>query len=252
VVGVENFKPGHNDESFRGAVTDTDRDRGFVEFHDLEVNGHPSYFANGVAVHNCHKWSNDAQNAALKMLEDTPAHVYFLLATTDPQKLIKPILTRCTEMPVRLLTHDELKTLLQRVAKKEKITLTADIEDELITSAQGSARTLLVLLDKIANLTDDQRSGAIADKLSEENEAIDLCRALIKGDSWKTVAGILRNLKGEPESIRWAVLGYARAVLLNKGDHRSYLVIDIFKNHFFDSKESGLAAACYEVCHASK
>lgn len=197
-----------------------------------------------------HMLSKDAQNAALKMLEDTPSHVYFLLCTTEPQKLIAAVRTRCSDMAVRLLTPDELKGVLTYVNKKEKITISKEVEDELITSAMGSARTLLVLLERVQHLNDDERVKAIADKLADDNEAIDLCRALISKAPWKRVAEILRGLKADAESVRWAVLGYARAVLLSKGDYRSYLIIDEFKHHFYDSKEAGLALACYNVCHA--
>ncbi len=197
-----------------------------------------------------HKWTNDAQNAALKMLEDTPKHVYFLLCTTDPQKLIKPVLTRCCEMPVRLLTYDELEGLVKRVAKREKIALSKDVLDELVASSQGSARTALVLLDKVANLDEGERSEALARKIAEDNEAIDLCRALIQRKPWKSVASILKNLTGEVEAIRWAVLGYAAAVLKSgKAEHQAYLVIECFKQPFYDSKEAGLVGACFESIH---
>ncbi len=198
-----------------------------------------------------HKWSNDAQNAALKMLEDTPSHVYFFLCTTDPQKLIKAVLTRCSPMPLRALTYQELGLLLDRVCKAEKIKLEKNVQDELISSSMGSARSLLVLLDNIAGLKPSQQQTAIAEKLAQENEAIDLCRALINKDSWKKIAGILSNLKGEPEETRWAVLGYARAVLLKSENHQAYLVLDCFKNHFYDSKAAGLALACFEACKGS-
>jgi len=53
VESVEVYKQGCNDESFLGIISDTDRNRGYVEFYDLEIEGHPSYYANGVLVHNC-------------------------------------------------------------------------------------------------------------------------------------------------------------------------------------------------------
>lgn len=195
-----------------------------------------------------HKLSNDAQNAALKMLEDTPGHVYFFLCTTEPNKLIKAILTRCCEMPVRLLREQELEGLIQRVCKRENLALAQDVLDELVVSAQGSARTALVLLDKIANLPEGDRKRAIADKLAEDNEAIELCRALMAKAPWKKIASLLKNLKGEPEAIRWNVMGYARAVLLSgKQEAQAYFIIESFKQPFFDSKENGLVAACYEA-----
>jgi DNA polymerase III subunit gamma/tau len=196
-------------------------------------------------VDECHKWTNDAQNAALKMLEDTPPHVYFFLCTTDPDKLIKPIITRCCDMAVRLLTYKELELLAGKVARRAGIELSSDVMDELVGTAQGSPRTLLVLLDKIANLAPEERVAAIASKMEEENEAIELCRALLKRSKWSQVSAILRNLKGEPESVRYAVLGYARAVLLKKQDAQAALVIDCFRDNFYDSKDAGLAYACY-------
>lgn len=198
-----------------------------------------------------HKTTNDGQNAALKMLEDTPKHVYFILATTDPSKLIPAIRTRCSHMPVRALTHNELEGLVRDVSKKEAIKLDEETVDELAAAAGGSARTVLVLLEKIANLPPEGRSAAIAEKQAEENQAIDLCRSLIKGGKWRVVADILKNLTADPEEVRYAVLGYARQVLLKGGAemHAAYIVIECFAKPFYDSKAAGLAAACYEALH---
>ena len=193
-----------------------------------------------------HQTTKDAQHAMLKMLEDTPKHVYFLLCTTEPNKLLKTIRTRCCEMPVRLLTHDELEKLVKRTAKRGKIELSEEVLDEIVNASQGTARTALVLLDKISNLSEEERLKAIQDKIADENEAIELCRALMKKESWSKIAGILKNLKGEPESIRYAVMMYARAVLLNKSDYQAYLIIDAFKDNFYDSKSAGIIYACYE------
>jgi len=195
----------------------------------------------------CHMLTKEAQNAALKILEDTPEHVYFFLCTTDPQKLIKTIQTRCCDMPVCLLTYDELDKLITRVCKREKITLSEDIKDDLISGAQGSARMALVFLDKMASLDEDQRSEALKMKMEEEIEGIELCRLLIDSANFKKIAEVLKNLKGEPESIRWSVLGYARSVLLKSRTYQAYLVIECFKNNFYDSKAAGLASACYEA-----
>jgi DNA polymerase III subunit gamma/tau len=192
-----------------------------------------------------HKWTNDAQNAALKMLEDTPGHVYFILCTTNPERLIKAIQTRCCEMPVRALTYAELEMLAGRVARKESINLSIETTDSLVAAANGSARMLLVLLDKISNLDEAQRKEAIDAKVAEEEEGINLCRMLLKRASWKTITDILKNLKAEPESIRRSVLGYARAVLLNKTDSQAVMVLQAFAENFYDSGDAGLVLACY-------
>jgi DNA polymerase III gamma/tau subunit len=193
----------------------------------------------------CHQISKDGQNAMLKMTEDTPSCVYFFLCTTEPDSLIGPLRSRCFSMPVSLLTDQEQMIILERVMRKEQIVLSDTTKAEVVKWAMGSARDLLVLLETVAALPEEMRAAAIEKKIVELNEAIDLCRALIKKEPWVKIAKILSNLKGDPESTRYAVLGYARTVLLKGGDYQAYIVIDCFKDHFFNSKAAGLAHAAF-------
>jgi DNA polymerase III gamma/tau subunit len=200
-----------------------------------------------------HQMSKDGQNAALKILEDTPSHVYFILCTTDPQKILKTIRTRCCELPVESLSRQDMASLLKGVAKREKKAgLDKRLIEDIIDAAEGSARTALVLLDKVLNLEEaDQQRGAVV-SLKEDTETIELCRALLKREGWTSVSKLLREIQADPESVRWAVLGYARAVLLKKKDtqaYQAYHVITCFEDPFYDSKAAGLARACFEaVC----
>lgn len=205
-------------------------------------------------IDECHKLTNDAQNALLKMLEDTPRHVYFLLATTDPQKLLKTIHTRGSEVKLKALGVPELKRVLQRVIDKEKLTITESVLDEIADAADGSARKALVILEQVAGLTDEaEQLQAVQATALNKDAAISLARALINPRAqWSEVAPILKELKDEPEGIRYLVLGYCRSVLLGGGKlaPRAYMIIDIFSSNFYDSKHAGLAAACWEVVQA--
>lgn len=192
-----------------------------------------------------HQLTKDAQNAALKILEDTPAHVYFILCTTDPQKVIPTIKTRCCTLPVELLSVENSKKLINRVLKREEQKLSEDLILDITEAGGGSARKTLVILDRVLNLPENAREGAVNEETTEK-EIIDLCRALSKREPWTKVAKILKDLKTDAESVRWAVLGYARACLL-KGDKAAANIIDSFRDNFYDSKDAGLALACYEV-----
>lgn len=198
-----------------------------------------------------HQLTGASQNSALKILEDTPKHVYFFLCTTHPQKLIKTILNRCTKMPVAPLENEEVETLVTRVVDKlgpPLSPLSQNNMDDIVDAAEGSARNALVLLDKVRNLTPKQRKGSLRETFDEEKEAIELCRALIKKAPWKDVAAILKGLPADDvESTRWAVLGYARSVLLSHKNEQAYLILRAFENNFFDSKAAGLARACFEA-----
>tara|TARA_R110002020_G_scaffold12409_5_gene45482 strand:+ start:2941 stop:3855 length:915 start_codon:yes stop_codon:yes gene_type:complete len=201
-------------------------------------------------IDEAHQLSSQAQNAFLKILEDTPRHVYFMLATTNPQKLIATIRTRCAEFKVTPLGHKEAADLLAVVCEKEEITLTEDVIDCLVNHGDGSPRKLLVLLDGIRHLDGEEDQLESIRNSDAKREAIELARALFYPDStWNDVRVLLSKLTEEPESLRWMVLGYANSVLLKGGQQapKAYLIIEAFRENFYDSKKAGLSAACWEV-----
>ena len=167
----------------------------------------------------CHQWLAPVQNAFLKAFEDTPESVYFFLCTTDPQKLIKPLVSRCSVINVSPLTDDEMKYLLKRTARAEGIKLNPEVYEKIIELAQGGSRKALKLLSKVLYLdTDEERFDVLKkENFSENEETIELCRALLKkGATFSELSGILKNLDmSEPEKIRQAIMGYMNSVLLN-------------------------------------
>jgi DNA polymerase-3 subunit gamma/tau len=196
------------------------------------------------------KLSGDAMAAILKMLEDTPPHVYFMLCTTDPHKLLKTIHTRCTEIKLELLSESDLTKLVSDVAFKERMDLGENTIQSIVESAEGSARKALVILEQVGFLPESEQEEAILAASVAKDQAILLARELIKPNaSWPAVAAILKDLKDEPEGIRYLILGYCRTVLLggSKLAPRAFMIIDTFSMNFYDSKQAGLAAACWEV-----
>ncbi len=202
-------------------------------------------------IDECHKLTNDAQNAFLKMLEDTPKHVYFMLATTDPQKLKKTIRTRSTEIVVRSLSEKDMNTLLISTILLEQKKISKEVIETIIDNSNGSARKALVLLNQVINLGDKEEMIEAIKSTTAEIQANIIARALHNPRTkWNQMAKILKGtLNEEPEQIRWMVLGYARNVLLSssKLSTRAWVIIDVFQDNFFDSKHAGLAAACYAV-----
>ena len=169
----------------------------------------------------CHQWLAPVQNAFLKAFEDTPEHVYFFLCTTDPQKLIAPLKSRCSIINVAPLTDDEMRYLLKRTARAEGIKLSGEVYDKIIELAQGGSRKALKLLAKVLYLdTDEERFSVLkSENVSESEETIGLCRALLKkGSTFSSLAEIVKDLDvSDPEKIRQAVMGYMNTVLLNSG-----------------------------------
>lgn len=205
-------------------------------------------------IDEAHKLTNEAQNALLKMTEDTPEHVYFMMATTDTQKLLRTLRNRGTEIAVKALNKTGLNKLLGRVCKKEGIKISEEVVEKIREHSEGSARKTLVLLNQIRGLENKKDMLEIISQATMESQSKLIFRALMNPKtSWAKMAGILKDCETEEaEFLRWRVMGYARAVLLsatggNKMTGLSYIILDAFRDNFYDSKHSGLAAACYEV-----
>ncbi len=102
-----------------------------------------------------HMLSVSAFNALLKTLEEPPEHVVFIFATTDPQKLLGTVLSRCQRFDFKNSTIDETQRLLIDIAKEEGIEFeTEAIPKELAKQGKGSFRDSLSLLDQLISLSD--------------------------------------------------------------------------------------------------
>jgi DNA polymerase III gamma/tau subunit len=198
------------------------------------------------------KMSGDAQIAILKLLEDCPKHAYFMLATTDPAKLIKTIHTRCTEVKFGPIPDRDLEALIRRVLEKEgDSTFTDTVIREIVDSCESSARKALVLLEQAMQLpTEQERLSAIAPP-EMKRQAFEIVKSLLwEKPSWAKTSQLIKECDtSDPERFRHLVLACANTELLkaNKNSERAFAVIEAFQGNWFDSKESGLAASCYQV-----
>lgn len=202
-----------------------------------------------------HQLSSKAGDGMLKMLEDTPAHVYFMLATTDPDKLKKTIRTRCTTVQVKPLGNKDMRTLLDNVLEKEGVEVPDDVLDRIVEVAGGSAREALVILNKVYRLDDEEKQLEAVFASSTQHQAIELARALLSPRArWGDISKLLKEITDEPESLRRMVLGYCSGVLTGNGKlgSRAYFIIRCFQDHWYDCGKAGLVACCYECCHQAK
>lgn len=165
----------------------------------------------------CHQWLAPVQNAFLKALEDTPSHCYFFLCTTDPQKLIAPLKTRCSIINVKPLSNEKMMYLLKRTARAEKIKIGNEVYERICEIAQGGSRKGLKLLAKVIYLdTDEERLEVLkAGEDNETKESIELCRALCKKTNIKTLLQLLKEVDvSDAEKVRQGVMGYMNACIL--------------------------------------
>jgi DNA polymerase-3 subunit gamma/tau len=132
-------------------------------------------------VDEVHMLSTAASNALLKTLEEPPPHVIFVLATTDPQKVLPTIRSRTQHYEFRLLGADTLGELLSQVRRDAQLDVGDEAIDVAVRRGRGSARDALSVLDQAAT------SDTVEDDLPELDEIVE---ALAERDAGRALAAV--------------------------------------------------------------
>lgn len=130
---------------------DAASNRGIDQIRDLIENLKYSPAKGKVKVYiidEAHMLTKEASNALLKSLEEPPSHVYFILATTEPNKLIPTILSRCQRYDFKRLDSALITKYLAEICRKENYEIELSALEVLAKEAQGSIRDALSLLDQ--------------------------------------------------------------------------------------------------------
>lgn len=190
-----------------------------------------------------HQQTTASQNAMLKMLEDCPSYAYFFLATTDKDKVIPAVKTRCSCIEMKPLNHDTMFMLLRKVAHKEQVQISQDVLHKIADLSNGSSRNGLKILGQVLYLENDEQRTEYLDKntFNEENpDVFKLCGALFRKTGWQSYMDCMEkakdDIKANPESIRFMIMSYARTVL-KKGFNlnaaamiKAFCGVDTFRN----------------------
>ena len=192
-----------------------------------------------------------SKDAVLKLLEEPPNHVFFFLATTEPEKIPKTIQRRCIKLQTRLLPPPIAAEHLKYVIKKEKITgITPEIMKVIISSSEGSASEALTLLDTIK---DNPTEGGIDYLITLSKDTQALCRALLaviqERSTWEEAKKIVTAIECDPDQARQHILNYMSKVLLSTGDKNVYEAMTYFTENFYNTGKAGLIMACYAACN---
>ncbi len=135
-------------------------------------------------IDECHMLSSAAFNALLKTLEEPPLRTVFVLATTDPQKLLQTILSRCQRFDFRRIPTNLLINHLDMIAKEEKIEIDKESIKLIAERSEGGLRDAESLLDQLSLLEPPIKLSSIYELLGEvpENELINLASSLANND----------------------------------------------------------------------
>ena len=147
-------------------------------------------------VDECHMLSTAAFNALLKTLEEPPPRVVFVLATTDPQRVLPTILSRCQRFDFRRIPLEALEAHLRWIAEQETIGIEPEALHVVAQRAQGGLRDAESLLDQLSLLPAPIKAEAVWELLGAvpEQELIGLAEALANGEPLPLLEGSRRLL----------------------------------------------------------
>ena len=205
-------------------------------------------------IDEAHAITKIAQTALLKLLEDPPAHVYIILATTDPKDLISTIKGRCSTFEMQLLSDRDMLRLLVRVVKEEGESLDKEVYEQIVQDSSGHPRNALVTLDSVLSVSEDSRLAAAKKTAETQSKAIELCRVLLNERArWKQAGNVLAGLKDEQaETVRRIVMAYCTTIILKGMNNRAAIVLEHFMEPFYNTGFPGLVYACYCVINGGE
>lgn len=168
-----------------------------------------------------HMLSQHSFNALLKTLEEPPAHVKFLLATTDPQKLPVTVLSRCLQFSLKHLPADLISQHLQQILNDEQLPFENEALELLAKAAKGSMRDALSLLDQaIASSDNNLRAQEVKAILgyTQQDYAIQLLQALTELNAEQLIQ-VSRQIAREGGHFRYVLdelLDYLHQITVNQ------------------------------------
>ena len=136
-----------------------------------------------------HMLTTAAFNALLKTLEEPPAHVIFILSTTEIHKIPATILSRCQRFEFKNLSQEQLIDRLKYIAKEENLVIEEAAIEKIATLAKGGLRDAISILDQVSNYSEEITLNHILEVTSSisEDDILEFYRDLLKCDVAKSL-----------------------------------------------------------------
>ena len=189
-----------------------------------------------------HMLSTGAFNALLKTLEEPPAHVKFILATTEPQKLPATILSRCQRFDFKKISNDNIEKRLNFVCEQSNIDITPEAKKLIAILAEGAMRDALSILERCM-----QEEGKITEDLVKElvgipkTESVNKITKSILQKNTEDALGTINEIITEGKDISnflWEIIKYVKDILVFKTNTKLEIYSEAEKNQIKELADS--------------
>lgn len=178
-----------------------------------------------------HMLSTSAFNALLKIMEEPPAHILFILATTELHKIPETIISRCQRFQFKRVPYQMMKEHLERVAKEEGYTIDATVIDRIILKSDGCVRDGMSLLDQLMALGSKTITSELAILVlptANKEHVLAFLTALVRKDSDEAFTALSRMSQEQGDFVTVAddcidLLRHSMILAVHKG-HETVLV----------------------------
>ena len=205
----------------------------------------------GVVSHGNRGWILDEmqdsskafQNGIRKLLEEPSPNDFFFICTTDPEKIIDTIKSRCTPIKLGLVKDTNIKKLLKKICREENFILDPEVLEMLAESADGHVRDAVKLLDTVSTMEEEYIEEYLSSVIPGEDtappEVITFCRYYFTTSLPKSlkILASLKKEKIEPETIRRTVLNYGSSIILRDTKRAGEIaqMLEWFEEPLFDT-----------------
>lgn len=217
---------------------DAASNRGIDEIRNLreKVNYLPTQARKKVyIIDEVHMLTTEAFNALLKTLEEPPAHVIFMMATTQPNKILPTILSRCQRFDLHLISSEDIVKRLKYIAKEEKIKITLSALSLIAKHSKGSQRDATGILDQLHSYTDkkieEEDVASLLGVLDYKN-LFKIVELIIKEDTAELIYLVdeLSQLGRDLRQLVGDIIEHLRAILITKNVKTSTGLVHVPKD----------------------
>jgi len=230
---------------------DAASNRGIDEIRDLREKIHFLPADGRVKVYiidEVHMLTREAFNALLKTLEEPPSHVVFVLATTEPHKVLPTILSRCQRFDFKIIHTSDMVVRLLRVAKAEGINVEERALPLIARHAQGSLRDALGTMDQLSSFTGKEiKVDDVVSLLGMSHAELlfETVEILLKRDVTAIFEFVERLVESgrDPRQFTKDLIEYIRALFIIKNANEANEIVNVTPEAF---AKMGAQAACFQ------
>ncbi|MHB8894484.1 MAG: DNA polymerase III subunit gamma/tau [Candidatus Geothermincolia bacterium] len=188
-------------------------------------------------VDEVHQLTPEASSALLKTLEEPPGHVIFVLATTEPHKLLPTIVSRCQKFDFSLVSAARMEQLLEHIASREGIDIEGEALGMIAEHAHGSVRDAIGVMDQISNLSGERISQEqLAEMLGEVEASLvfEMIDLIADRDTAGALTVVGRMVEGgtDPRRFVEALISHLRALFLVQNAANPSEVVEATVEHY--------------------